>query len=192
MDNTGEFVDYYALLQVSPNCDSKMLEKAYRHFAHMYHPDHPETADVEKFQQIIEAYNVLRDPARRAKYDQEHKLRISADSNHFPQDEEIRIDEKSALEDAEIHEKILFYLYKRRRERADDPGVVGYYIQQMIDCSDENYDFHVWYLKSKGFIEVTEQGTLAITIEGVDHVISMSRTIEAEKLLITQAETPPN
>ena len=34
---------------------------------------------------------------------------------------------------------------------------------------------------------LTEQGTLAITIQGVDHVISMSRTTKAEKLLIAQS-----
>ena len=93
------------------------------------------------------------------------------------------------IEDAEAHEKILFHLYKQRRENATDPGVMGYYLQRMLDCSDENFEFHAWYLKSKGFIEITQEGKLAITIDGVDHVISMSRTAEAEKLLIAQAKT---
>ncbi|MEO6153006.1 MAG: hypothetical protein ABIT09_10835 [Croceibacterium sp.] len=63
-------------------------------------------------------------------------------------------------------------------------------MQEALNCSDEHFDFHVWYLKAKGFIETTEQGTLAITIQGVDHVISMSRTNKAEKLRIAQSGEP--
>lgn len=183
MESAEPFVDYYNVLEVSPSCGAKMLEKAYRHFAQKYHPDHPETADVEKFQAVIEAYNVLRDPEKRAHYDAGYKS-DSAQAFHFiSQDQDIHVDEKSAIHDAEIHEKILYYLYKRRREHAEDPGVIGYFIEKLIDCSHENYEFHIWYLKSKGFINVTEHGTLEITIEGVDHVISMSRAIEERKLL---------
>ena len=188
MENGHEFVDYYALLQVSPTCDAKMLEKAYRHFAHMYHPDHSETGNVEKFHEINEAYSALRDPEARAHYDRVYRTH-SHGFDPVPQGEDIRIDEKSAVEDAEIHEKILYHLYKQRREHAEDPGVIGYTIQEMLECSDENFEFHVWYLKSKGFLDKTEQGTLAITIEGVDHVIAMSRAAEAERLLIAKSNS---
>ena len=40
------------------------------------------------------------------------------------------------------------------------------------------------YGQQKGYVVLTEQGTLAITIQGVDHVISLSRSTKAEKLLI--------
>lgn len=186
MDSEDEFVDYYGLLQVTPTCDAPMLEKAYRHFASIYHPDHAETADVGKFQEIIDAYQVLRDPIKRADYDKVYRLNKGDPESAAAFKPDIGIGgigEKSALADAEDHEKILLALYKRRREQAGDAGVIGYHIQDMLKCSDESYDFHVWYLKSKGFIEVTEQGTLAITIEGVDHVISMSRHAEEQKLL---------
>ena len=66
-------------------------------------------------------------------------------------------------------------------------GVVGYYLQNMLNCSDEHFEFHKWYLREKGYIVVTEHGTLAITIHGVDHVIAMSRSTRAEKLLIAQS-----
>ena len=61
-------------------------------------------------------------------------------------------------------------------------------LQEILDCLEDNFEFHIWYLKSKGFIELTERGTLAITIEGVDHVISTSRTNFAERLLIAQSD----
>ena len=187
MENGQDFVDYYALLQVDATCDAVMLEKAYRHFAQMYHPDHAETADVEKFQAIIAAYKVLRDPDQRAQYNREYKARRKTNFFEFAKNEDIRIDEQSAINDAEAHQTILFFLYKRRREHADDPGITGYFVQQLLNCSDESFEFHTWYLKSKGFIDITEEGKLAITIDGVDHVISTSRRHEAEKLLLAKA-----
>ncbi|QZD86404.1 J domain-containing protein [Qipengyuania psychrotolerans] len=187
MENGQEFVDYYALLQVNPTCDAKILEKAYRHFAHMYHPDHRETADIEKFQAINDAYRVLRDHKKRAEYDRVHHIHKADETPKFKFDNEIQIDEQSAIDDAEAHEKILHFLYKKRRETPGDAGVIGFYVQEMLGCSAESFEFHSWYLKSKGFIQITEQGTLAITIEGVDHVISTSRKSESERLLISQS-----
>lgn len=183
MENGQEFVDYYALLKVDPRCDAKMLEKAYRHFAQLYHPDHPATADVEKFQEINEAYNALRDPKDRQKYDRTYEARMGNGLHPHIEAEEVQIEKGSASLDAEAHEKMLAFLYKRRREHADDPGAMRYHAQELLGCSDESFEFHVWYLKSKGYIDVTEHGTLAITIEGVDHVISMNRTAEEERIL---------
>ncbi|MBY6217104.1 hypothetical protein [Qipengyuania aquimaris] len=62
-----------------------------------------------------------------------------------------------------------------------------YRIQSEIGCSDDSFEFHTWYLKSKGFIQITQQSELAITSEGVDHVISQSRA-EKEKLLLEQSK----
>lgn len=183
MENGREFVDFYALLKVDPSCDAKMLEKAYRHFAQLYHPDHPETADVEMFQALNEAYRILRDPEKRVEYDQQHRIHRPAAYTAEAKPEDTSIDQRGALDDAEAHEKMLAFLYKRRREHAEDPGVIRYFVQQHLDCSDESFDFHVWYLKSKGYVDVTEHGTLAITVEGVDHVIGMSRSAEEARIL---------
>ncbi|MBV7266621.1 DnaJ domain-containing protein [Erythrobacter ani] len=192
MENGQLFTDYYALLQVNSTCDAKMLEKAYRHFAQMYHPDHADTADVEKFQEIIEAYKVLRDPELRAEYDAAYKARRKDNFFEFVNTDDFRVEESSAIDDAEAHQKILYLLYKRRREHADDPGILGFYLQESLGCSDETFEFHSWYLKSKGFIERTEAGTLAITIEGVDHVISFTKANEAAKLLTSEASRSAN
>jgi curved DNA-binding protein len=84
-----------------------------------------------------------------------------------------------------------FSSYTKKEENVlRTPGVAAFFLQEMLNCSDEHFEFHQWYLKEKGFIAVTEQGTLAITIKGVDHVISMSRTTTGEKLLIAQSSNP--
>lgn len=180
------FIDYYAVLQVKPDCSHRGLEAAYRQLAKMYHPDHPETADLDKFNAVIEAYRNLRNPEKRADYDAVYAVR-SDTAFEFVAEHPADADDRSALSDSEAHTKILRELYKRRRENAQDAGIVRFYLQHMLDCSDDNFDFHVWYLKAKGLIETTENGTLAITIEGVDHVIALSRTAMAEKLRIGQS-----
>jgi curved DNA-binding protein len=187
---TGEpFVDHYATLRVSPSCDAKALELAYHHLAKTYHPDHSGNVDTTKFNDVTEAYRILRDPRRRAKYDLLYANINGREAFGDSAADELEVDERTALNDAEAHAKILMFLYKKRREQAQNAGVVGFYLQELVNCSDEHFEFHKWYLKEKGFVSITEQGTLAITIEGIDHVISMSRSTSVEKLLLAQSKT---
>ena len=181
---SDRFIDYYKALQVDPSCDRKALESAYHDLAKLHHPDHSGVADTTKFKEVVEAYRVLRNPETRALYDEIYASHVVEDRIPFAGG--AWVDQTSALNDADDHTKILTYLYKARRQNAQDPGVVGFYLQEMLKCSDEHFDFHKWYLKEKGFITITEHGTLAITVVGVDHVISMSRNGKFEKLLIAQ------
>jgi curved DNA-binding protein len=181
------FIDYYDILQVDWQCDARTLEYAYRQLAKQYHPDHPESADVMKFNEVIVAYRALRNPDDRANYDIIYRASTKKNGSKFVLGSEADIEEEAALSDAEAHQIVLSILYKRRRECAQDAGVAQFSIQEALNCSDEVFDFHVWYLRAKGLVERTEQGTLAITIDGVDHVISSSRTKQAEKLRIAQS-----
>ena len=182
---TGEqFVDHYETLQVDPNCNARTLETAYHLLAKTYHPDHADTADVAKLTEVIEAYKALKNPEQRLGYDH---LYASTTGFVFASADEGFGAEGSAISDADAHAKMLLFLYKRRREHAQDAGLGRYLVQEMLDCSDDVFDFHLWYLKEKGLIAITEHGTLAITIEGVDHVIAVSRTTLKEKLLISQS-----
>lgn len=64
--------DYYEILGVTRTADGETLKKNYRKFALQYHPDRNpgDKAAEEKFKEAAEAYAVLSDPDKRARYDQ--------------------------------------------------------------------------------------------------------------------------
>lgn len=63
--------DYYEILGIDRNASDDDVKKAFRRLAHKYHPDkNPEDKSAEeKFKELNEAYEVLRDSERRANYD---------------------------------------------------------------------------------------------------------------------------
>lgn len=66
-----EFKDYYQVLGVPRDADEKQIKSAYRKLARQYHPDaNPDDPNAEeRFKEVNEAYEVLKDPDKRSKYD---------------------------------------------------------------------------------------------------------------------------
>lgn len=67
-----EYKDYYKILGVSKDADEQAIKKSFRKLARQYHPDlNPDNPNAEaKFKEVNEAYQVLGDAEKRAKYDQ--------------------------------------------------------------------------------------------------------------------------
>ncbi|HDZ34110.1 MULTISPECIES: DnaJ C-terminal domain-containing protein [Pseudoalteromonas] len=66
-----KFVDYYAVLGISPDADDKAVKVAYKKLARKYHPDVSKEPQAEdKFKEIAEAYEVIHNKEERTKYDE--------------------------------------------------------------------------------------------------------------------------
>ncbi len=65
-----QYKDYYAIMGVARDASAEQIKQAYRKLARKYHPDkndHPEAE--QKFKEVGEAYEVLKDPEKRQAYD---------------------------------------------------------------------------------------------------------------------------
>ncbi|MBS3908611.1 MAG: molecular chaperone DnaJ [Actinobacteria bacterium] len=72
MSSSRTYKDYYAVLGVSKNATRKEIKDAYRKLARKYHPDanKSDSTTEEKFKEISEAYEVLKDAKKRKEYDE--------------------------------------------------------------------------------------------------------------------------
>jgi curved DNA-binding protein len=66
-----DYKDYYAVMGLARDATQDEIKRAYRKLARKYHPDVSKEADAERrFKELGEAYEVLKDPEKRAAYDQ--------------------------------------------------------------------------------------------------------------------------
>ena len=188
MHNTMEasrFTDYYEVLEISPNANSETIDRIFRYLARRYHPDNQDTGDRLRFDEILQAYNALKDPVKRAEYDIRHKNHSGA---RWKLAEEAN-DSNRIERDGDIQDKLLSILYAKRRQDTQDPGVGSVDLERLSGCPREHLEFHLWYLKEKGWIRRLEDGLLAITVEGVDRANSERRRETTSKLLTDQNHT---
>jgi molecular chaperone DnaJ len=76
--------EFYALLGVARDATETDIKKAYRKLAMEFHPDRNSAPDAEaKFKEITEAYEVLRDPQKRAAYDRYGKAGVAGGAGGF-------------------------------------------------------------------------------------------------------------
>ena len=176
--SSDEAMDFYEILEVSPNASQETISRMFRFWASRYHPDRP-SGDAIKFALIVKAHETLRDSEKRAAYDVRFK-RQSAFQSHM-------VEEAGSVEgftnDAAIQESILSLMYVKRKRDIHKAGCSNYDLERLTGCPRELLDFHLWYLREKGWVMRTEDGTMAISADGVDKTLAERRKGEKNKLL---------
>lgn len=159
--------DHYAVLQVARDADTLVITKVHRLLAALYHPDNRETGNIERFRRVIEAGRVLTDPVRRAAYDRGQPGEVGEQPAEAPREAELSA---PVIADQQSQRMILLQaLYNIRRNRANRPDLPLSALAELIECTIDEMQFTLWYLRGKRLIEQTDDGW-AITVAGVDFV----------------------
>jgi len=173
-----ETSDYYEIFQVSPKADQEIIERVYRLLAKRYHPDNQDAGDATQFEILLEAYRTLSDPEKRAAYDHHRAAHGHQNETSFKASQP-----PSAKREKTTYQAILLVLYSVRREDPMRPGVGIVDLGKLLRFPEKEMEFHIWYLKEKGWVQREETGAFAITVTGVDVVIESDLSLKRNYLL---------
>lgn len=175
-----ETIDYYEVLQVSANAAPETIDRVYRLLARRFHPDNQETGDEERFRILLEAYTVLRNPEKRARYDvihQQHRrdrwrlVSSGANSeNDFEMEQVVRL-------------TVLEALYTQRRLEPSSPGIFWGDFERLTGRPREHLEFTLWFLLQKKFVERDDKSRVLLTVDGAEYLEQSYRTNLQQKLL---------
>jgi curved DNA-binding protein CbpA len=164
---SAEPVDYYEVLQVSPNADTEMISRVYRLLAQRYHPDNQTSGDVAQFRLVCEAYGTLSDPERRARYDVTYQQQR--------QDRWRLVSTGRRVENAFAGEQglrltLLEVLYTRRRMEPGNAGMFATELERLTGTPREHLEFTLWYLSQKKLVMRSDDSRIVISADGVEYL----------------------
>jgi curved DNA-binding protein CbpA len=166
---TDDTSDYYEILQISPNAEPETVHRVYRLLAQRCHPDNVETGNATGFRLLSEAYQVISDPEKRAKYDVGHARqrqdRWRLVSTGARAENEYEVEQLMRL-------TVLEVLYTRRRVEPDSGGLSPLDLESLTGRAREHLEFTLWYLTQKKFLIRSDNSKLIITAEGVEYLES--------------------
>ena len=158
-------VDYYEILQVNPNAEVDTIHRVYRLLAQRFHPDNKETGDDGRFRALSEAYGVLSNPEKRARYDvayqQQRQQRWRLVAAGAQAENDFEIEHVARL-------TVLEALYTKRRLEPGDPGIFVRDLEELTGRPREHLEFTVWYLGQRKFVTRDDNSRLILTADGVD------------------------
>lgn len=173
-------VDYYEVLQVSSSAEPETINRVYRLLAQRFHPDNQKTGNENRFRVILEAYTVLSDPEKRARYDIAHEQMrqdrwrlVSTGAqieNDFEMEQVVRL-------------TVLEALYTKRRLEQGEAGVFLLDLEKLIGRPREHLEFTLWFLVQKNFVRRDDNSRLLLTVEGAEYLEQSYRTNLQQKRL---------
>ena len=181
--SAGKFQDHYALLGIDPKSDSDTIQMAYTRLAQKYNPGNAETGSAEKFEAINIAFEVLSDPALRLSFDQ---LKGVNQDDGAPKFSGVEFFEALGRE-SNLRFAVLCVLYDRRRNKSFTPSLSMRHIENMLDASNEELNFALWYLKQRGFAVSDDKSNIQISVEGMDFLEQNRPSPESVMTMIRQS-----
>jgi hypothetical protein len=157
-------LDYYEVMQLSPNADHETVHRVYRLLAQRYHPDNTDSGNAELFVQLTEAFQALSDPEKRAAYDARH----SGEKNL-----RWKIFDQSVVATGPEVEKtkrrgILGLLYATTVKDPERASMTVHSFEDMLGCPREHLEAALWYLRGKGYVQRTDGGRYTLTVLGFE------------------------
>ena len=158
--------EYYDVLQISRKADLETIRRVYRIMAARFHPDNPETGDLETFLRMKMAYTVLSDAERRKEYD-----RRLDEGHEGPRPAFTRKAFVTGIE-AEANRRlgVLALLYNQRQSDPDHPSISLLELEREMGFPREYLSFAVWFLRSKELVVMADNSDFAITAGGVEYL----------------------
>jgi curved DNA-binding protein len=117
-----KFKDYYQILGLERTASPEEIKRTYRKLAHKYHPDvSKDPSGEERFKEIAEAYATLKDPEKRAEYDQLGR-RAPGEDFEPPRDWQNQFHESaSAFDDVDLADLLAAMAAARHGGRTGEP-----------------------------------------------------------------------
>ncbi len=178
-------VNYYDLLQINPHAEIETIERVYRILASRFHPDNQATGDTEKFRLLNDAYQILRDPVKRAEYDKQFQLNPAGPLPIFLGKEFA----DGIDSEAKIRVGVLCLLYSKRRANPDFAALSLLDMENIMAFPREKLLFALWYLRSKRYVVQDDRSSFIISAEGVDYLESRLPTDEMLYKIFRASET---
>ena len=177
MDDSA--VDYYEVLQVSSNAEQDTIQRVFRLLAQRFHPDNKESGNDQRFREIQDAYSVLNDPEKRARYDigyqqrRHNRWRLVSTGEQASNDFEI---------EQMVRLTMLEALYTKRRIEPASPSIYSTELETMLGRPREHLEFTIWYLSQRKYVTRDDQSRLMITADGVDYLEQNYKGVQRKRL----------
>jgi curved DNA-binding protein CbpA len=160
------FIDYYQLLQVSPNAEAETIQRVYRTLVKRQHPENPDASDAQQFVRLGRAYEILSSREKRLAYDRVYQQNAKQPLAVF------ELKEFAPGIEGEPNRRmgVLCLLYMQRRSNPESAGLSILDLENISGLPREHLLFTLWGLKELELIVQDETTDFAIAGPGAAYL----------------------
>ena len=131
---------------------------------------------------------MLSDPDNRASYDASYETERKQQWQIF--------DQANASgdrdDDQRLFQGILSLLYIARRRDPERAGMAPAHLERLLGVPSEHLTFPLWYLKKRNYVEILENGLMAISVDGIDKLGNGKLTLPVNRLIAAESVSRPD